>query len=253
MLITNRRDLKLIAGIAAIVAVTGLGAGAPAAAAAYKEIAVKNGGTIKGKVLLGSAETETTSFKISKDPKVCGTGNRDVPFVRANGKALLDAVVYLYKVKQGKPMPKAIMKIKINQKKCAFEPYMSVLGNGGDITVVNSDPTLHNIHTYELIGRARRTVINVSQPKMGDMFTKTIKLRRGPGMKLECDAHNFMHAFMFVARNPYYAVVDKNGGFTIKDVPPGKYKIRVWHGALGVKKAKVEVKAGGTASVTFSY
>lgn len=253
MHVTIWKNMKAIACFTAIVGFTGTIAVLPAEAAAYKEIAVKNGGAIQGKVLLGSAKAQTKSYEISKDPQVCGTGSRDVPFVRANGKALLGTVVFLYKVKQGKAMPKGIDNVKINQKKCTFMPYMSVVANGGKITVSNSDPTLHNIHTYELIGRARRTVINVSQPKKGDLFTKTIKLRRGPGMKLECDAHNFMHAFMFVARNPYYAVVDKNGSFTIKGIPPGKYSIRAWHGVLGVKKASVEVKAGGTASVNFSY
>jgi len=118
---------------------------------------------------------------------------------------------------------------------------------------VNSDPVLHNIHTYELIGRARRTVMNVSQPEKGNIVKKKIKLRKGTAMKVECDAHDFMHAFVFVAKNPYYAVVGKDGGFEIKDVPPGKYTIKVFHGVLGEKKGTVEVKGGGAATVNLAY
>ncbi len=128
------------------------------------------------------------------------------------------------------------------------------MANKGDLTAVNEDDTLHNIHTYEQIGKARRTVFNVSQPTKGDSFTKQVKLRKGAGMKIECDAHDFMHGFVFVAKNPYFAVVDENGAFEIGDIPPGTYKIKVWHGQLGViKGGKVEVTADGATTVDLSF
>ncbi|MGI9382355.1 MAG: hypothetical protein ACR2PO_04315 [Methyloligellaceae bacterium] len=230
-----------------------VGAMSAVAQAGYKEAAVSNGGTVTGKVAVGGAKAEAKSFTISKNPEVCGTGTREVPQVRASGDALMDAVVFLDKVKEGKAFPSGLKKITIDQKKCTFEPYLSVMMNEGQLEAVNSDPVLHNIHTYELIGRARRTVMNVSQPEKGNIVTKKVKLRKGAGMKVECDAHDFMHAFVFVARNPYYAVVNDKGEFEIKDVPPGEYTIKVWHGVLGEKKGKVKVSAGGKASVDFSY
>ena len=72
-------------------------------------------------------------------------------------------------------------------------------------------------------------------------------------MKVECDAHDFMHAFVFVAKNPYYSVVDENGNFEIGDIPAGNYTIKVWHGVLGEQEDTVTVDAGGNASVTMSY
>jgi len=242
---------KLMTALVATGAVLALTA--TAHAAKYKEVDVANGGSITGKVSIGGAKPKTLEFTISKDPDICGSGSRQVEMIRANGDALQDAVVFLHKVKQGKAFPAALKKVTINQEKCAFTPYLSVMRNEGELEAVNSDATLHNIHTYELIGRARRTVLNVSQPEKGNIVTKKIKLRKGAGMKVECDAHDFMHAFVFVATNPYYAVVNDKGEFEIKDVPPGKYTIKVWHGALGEKKGKVEVKAGGAASFDFSY
>ena len=224
-----------------------------AAEAKYAVKAVSNGGTVSGKVALGSAKADTKKFTISKNPEICGTGTRSVPLVRANGDALNDAVVYLDKVKEGKAFPAGLKKITLNQSKCEFAPYLSVMANQGELEAINSDPVLHNIHTYELIGRARRTVMNVSQPEKGNMVTKKIKLRRGAGMKVECDAHDFMHAFVFVAKNPYFAVVNDKGEFEIKDIPPGEYTIKVWHGVLGEKSGKVKVSAGGKATVDFSY
>ena len=243
---------KLVGSLICAAAVVGFTTSANAAK--YKEVDVKDGGKIVGKVAAGSAKSETKSFTISKDPQICGDGSREVPFVRISGDVVHDAVVFLHGVKKGKPMPEDLKEITINQEKCSFHPFLSVMSNSGNLTAVNSDQTLHNIHTYEQIGNARRTVINVSQPKAGGKVTKKIKLRKGVGMKLECDAHDFMHAFVFVAKNPYFSVVNDKGEFEIGDVPAGKYKIKVWHGQLGeVEGGEVEVKAGGSTTVDLSF
>ncbi len=224
---------------------------APAYAAKYKTIEVTNGGTITGKVTFTGKDPAPVVYPITKDNDVCGKGNRTIDYVKVNNGALTDVVVYLDKVKKGKKFDP--IKGKINQDKCTFEPFLSVMTNGEIMAAKNSDPVLHNIHTYEIIGRAKKTVLNISQPEQNAVTNKKIKLKRGAAMKLECDAHDFMHGFIFVAKNPYYAVVNKDGTFTIKDVPPGKYKIKAWHGTLGIKKGKVEVPANDKVTVNFEY
>jgi len=225
-----------------------------AEAAKYKEMDVKDGGSLSGKVAAGSSEAKTKSYTISKDPQICGEGNRDVPMVEIKDGVVKNAVVYLYKVKQGKAFPKELMEAKLDQKKCAFEPAFSVMANKGKLTAVNSDGTLHNIHTYELIGKARRTLMNVSQPSKGDTVTKKVKMRKGTGMKIECDAHDFMHAYMFVASNPYYAVINEKGEFKIDNVPAGEYDVRLWHGFLGeIKGGKIKITAGGDTKKDLSF
>ncbi len=146
------------------------------------------------------------------------------------------------------------MALTLTQEACEFGPALGVIANLGELTAVNLDHTLHNIHTYELIGNARRTVMNVSQPNAGDTVTKEIKLRKGNGMKVECDAHDFMHSFVYVAKNPYYSVVDENGHFEIGDVPAGTYTIMVWHGQLGeIEGGEVTVEANGEVTFDMSY
>ena len=230
------------------------GVSSTAEAAKYKVVDVANGGKIIGKVAAGAAAEKTKSYTISKDPQICGEGKRDVPLVRIKDGVLLDAVVYLTKVKEGKAFEDGMQSLTINQKGCAFSPALGFIANGGELTATNSDPTLHNIHTYEQIGRARRTIFNVSQPNQGDTVTKKVKARKGVGMKVECDAHDFMHSFVFIAPNPYFAPVKEDGSYEITNVPAGKYKINVWHGTLGTQKAaKIEVKAGGAATADFTY
>ena len=244
-----RRTLFTMA-CAAVIA----GIASTATAASYKVVEVTGGGTITGSVSAGDNEPVVKSYTISKDPEICGKGTRDVEFVRINNGMIQDAVVFLEKVKQGKPFPEDLGSITLIQEGCKFIPPISVMQNKGDLIAVNDDPTLHNIHAYELIGKARRTVMNVSQPTKGDTVTKQIKVRKGNGLKIECDAHDFMHGFVFMAKNPYFAFVDENGAFRIDDVPPGTYKIKVWHGYLGeIDGGEVVVSAGGEASVDLSY
>ncbi len=236
------------------VALAMLGLATTAGAKGYKEVDVANGGALAGTVAAGSAQPDTRDYTISKDPAVCGTGTRQVPFVQINDGKLMNAVVFLKDVKEGKAFDPDSINLTLNQKGCAFSPAMGVMANLGELTAINDDATLHNIHTYEIIGKARRTVMNVSQPNKGDVVTKKVKLRRGDGMKIECDAHDFMHGFVFVARNPYYSVVDENGAFSIEGIPAGTYKVVIWHGFLGeVDAGEVTIDAGGQVSMDLTY
>jgi hypothetical protein len=219
-------------------------------AAAYKVAEVKNGGSVSGKVTFSGKDPAPVIFAITKDNDVCGKGDRTIDFVKVNKGTLNDVVVFLDKVKSGKAFSNGTGKL--NQSGCKFDPFMQVMHNNSNLEVVNSDPVLHNIHTYELIGRAKKTVLNISQPDKGSI-NKKIKLRRGTAMKIECDAHDFMHGFVFVAKNPYYVVVKSDGTFKIDNIPPGKYNIKAWHGTLGEQKGKVEISANGKASIDFKF
>ena len=225
-------------------------------AAAYKEGTVTGGGTISGKVSFSGEDLAPKIYKITKDNEVCGEGNREIDYIKVNNGALNDAVVYLEKVKEGKPFPADMGDVRIEQKGCEFSPFLQVMRNGKKLAAENMDPVLHNIHTYELIrGDAKgpkKTGFNVSQPDKGTV-TKTVKNKRGAALKIECDAHDFMHSFIFVAKNPYYAVVNADGTFSIDNVPAGKYTIKAWHGMLKNQKSKVEVVANGSATVDFDF
>jgi len=222
-------------------------------AAKYKVIDVIDGGSISGTVNFKGDDPEPTIYAITKDNDTCGNGNRFIDYVKVNNGKLNDVVVYLDKVKKGKDFVAEEANIGLDQKGCEFSPYISVMHNKAKLSATNSDPVLHNLHTYEIIGRAKKTVLNVSQPDQGNTYTSSIKLKRGVAMKVECDAHDFMHGFVFVAKNPYYAMVDANGNYKIENIPAGKYKIKAFHGALKNQKGKVTVSKGANATVDFTF
>ncbi|MFQ5431501.1 MAG: carboxypeptidase-like regulatory domain-containing protein [Nitrospinota bacterium] len=219
---------------------------------AYTEQNVSGGGKISGKITLIGKAPAPRMILMEKNPEVCGTGEREIREVTVDGSGGLQyGVVYIEKIAAGKKWDGKPRQL--NQKGCKFVEWLQVMREKTELEIVNRDPVLHNIHTYELIGRVRVTIFNEAQPTQGYTFKKKIKMRRSPVMKIECDAHNFMHAYMLVLKNPYYAITAPDGSYTIDNIPPGKYKVTVWHSMLGKKTQEIEVKSGATTSLNHAY
>ncbi len=226
----------------------------------YKEIDVTDGGSVKGKVTFdgplpaGAVE----NILITKDPKTCGTGEREVVWVDVKDGALRGTFVFLSKIKKGKKWSKPKQgAYLVNQKGCRFHPWAQVV-RPGSITIRNSDKgVLHNINARELIGVEKGRVVkkgifNFGQPEPGDIKEK-LKPRRSHYVGINCEAHNFMFGFMMAPIHPYAVVVGDDGSFSIDNIPPGKYTVKAWHPTLGVKKMKLTVAAKASVDANFKF
>jgi hypothetical protein len=243
---------RLLQSGATAFAVTLLPPNIAVAAKAYEAVAVKGAAALRGTVSLAGAVPQPQHVLIGKDNHVCGDGHAVQSPVRVEDGRLMDAVVFFEAIDKGKPWPKAAA-AEIFQEKCAFHPYVQLARRGADLRIVNKDPLLHNIHAYELIGRARRTMFNVAQPQAGQVDVQPLALRRGQVVEVACDAHNWMSAWIVALDHPYAAVVGGDGGFELGDVPPGAYRLIAWHPTLGSLAREVEVEAGGRATIDFTF
>ncbi len=97
-------------------------------------------------------------------------------------------------------------------------------------------------------GRANAP-INRAQPRFKPQITETFA--QPEIMKVGCDVHDWMSAYIVVQAHPYYAVSDANGAFELREVPAGTYKLRTWHEGIGEMERSVTVTAGRTTDVTF--
>ncbi len=199
----------------------------------------QGGGTIVGEVKVTGTPPAPKVIKVNKDNEVCGNEKKLVEVAVGPANGLGDAVVSVSDAKGAKPSKAAVL----DQKGCEFHPDLLVMAPG-ELKILNSDGVLHNIHTFSTVNPP----FNKAQPKFKKEMTE--KLEKPEVVKVQCDAHSWMHGWILVTENPA-AVTDEKGAFKLDNVPPGKHKVEVWHPVLGKQSKEVEVKSGQEVKVAF--
>ena len=203
-------------------------------------VSAQGGGSISGEVKFTGAAPAPKVVKVNKDNEVCGQEKKVAEVVVGAGGGLSEALVSVA-AKGAKPVP--AKPAVLDQKGCEFHPDVLVM-SPGEVKILNSDGVLHNIHTFS----TANPPINKAQPKFKKEMVE--KLEKPELVKVQCDAHSWMHGWIFVTENPT-AVTDDKGAFKLENVPPGKYKVDVVHPVLGKQTKEVEVKAGQDTKVAF--
>jgi plastocyanin len=211
---------------------------------AYEEVAVTNGGTIKGKVKLTGKAAKLPPVNITKFKDFC----QNVPnetLVLGPGQGVRYAVVTLEGIAKGQAVEREAVH-EIDNVKCRFLPHVVAASVGQFILFKNSDPILHTAHAFFKNGQPQ---FNIGLYP-GRVSRKPLL---NPGVvKILCEVHPWMSAYVVVTEHPYHAVTDMYGDYDIRDVPPGAYKLKVWHETLGAQEIQIEVKAGGIAQADFN-
>jgi hypothetical protein len=135
----------------------------------------------------------------------------------------------------------------LDQVGCMYVPHIVGMRAGQPLNVKNSDETTHNIRSYSKANKP----FNISQPVPG------VRERQFPNpeasVKIKCDFHPWMTAYVFAMEHPYFAVTDADGNFEISDLPDGEYTLVAWHETWGEQEATLTVADGsGEASFTFT-
>lgn len=215
------------------------------AVASYQEMAVTNGGTIRGSVKIDGKAAKLPPLDVSKFKEFC----KDVPnesLVVGPGQGLRYAVVTLEGISKGKAVEREAVH-ELDNVKCRFVPHVQAASVGQFVVLKNSDPILHTAHAYFPDGQPQ---FNVGLYP-GRVSRKPLVT---PGVvKIVCEVHPWMTAYIVVTEHPYHSVTDIYGDFYIENIPPGVYALKAWHEKLGTQEKKIEVKAGATAKVDFQF
>ena len=206
----------------------------------YKEVDVKDGGTIRGTVRLSGDVPKVEKMEISKDNKQCGRAKPSPRLQVGKNNGVRYAIVSIEGLLEGKKMV-SNTKLTLDQRKCVYEPHVMILPLGTLLEITNSDPILHNVHAYQA-GATVRSVFNIAQPIKGQRTSIKPTLLNKLGLVLTtCDAgHPWMSGYIMVADHPYYAVTDENGSFLLDHVPPGIYKLKMWHEGVAITEKEME-------------
>ena len=207
-------------------------------------------GDVTGKVAFTGTAPKMARIMMNADP-VCVkqhttpvTGEEVV--VNKNG-TLKNVLIYVKEGLGAKTFSPPAMKVEFNQKGCQYWPHVVGIQTGQELEVVNSDPTLHNVHSLS----KENPQFNVAQPIKGMKLTK--KFDKPEVFKVKCEVHTWMGAYIGVFSHPYFAVTGDDGTFSLKGLPAGDYTIEAWHEKYGTQTMKVKVAAGGAATADFTF
>jgi plastocyanin len=191
-------------------------------------------GSIKGRVVFAGALPPAKKIDVTIDQYVCGNVKDAEDFALSPQRELRNAVVWIDNPPANAPARPLPQKVEMDQAKCVFIPHVLVVPAGGTVDFLNSDRLLHNIHTTPKINPS----INRTQPKDR---TIPFTFEKPEIVRINCDLHSWMQAWVVVAAHPYYAVTGADGQFAFDNLPPGQYKLTVWHERLGTLPASVTV------------
>ena len=158
-------------------------------------------------------------------------------------KTNADAVVYVDAI-PGKTFPPPATHPKVDQKDLVFSPHVLPILQGTTVDFVNSDAVLHNVFSPDKCCEQ----FNLGSWPQGQSRSYTFKTRCNA--TLLCKVHAEMEGFIVALPTPWFAVTDKTGAYSIKDVPDGSYNVKVWHPKFKAEVGK-PVAVAGTTSADF--
>jgi plastocyanin len=144
----------------------------------------------------------------------------------------------------GKTFDPPSQHVTIDQKKMTFIPHVVVVTKGTTVDFLNSDPVGHNVYWPNISGNKKLSHNMGTWPK-GEK--KSFQFNDLGVAALLCNVHPEMSGYVVVVPTPFAAVTDKEGEFTIKDVPNGKYTLKTW--SEDGKPTSQSVDVSGTANV----
>jgi hypothetical protein len=192
-------------------------------------------GTLTGRILYDGKPPAPEPIDTSKDPKCTEKLTTENLIVSPDG-GLANAVVML-RTKNVEVNPEyektADAKVDLTNKNCRFEPHVQVIRLSQEMLLKNADPTGHNTNVTTL----KNTNINPILAVGADPIPYKFTAEESVPVKISCNIHPWMGAWIVARQDPYAAVTDQDGRFTIKDLPAGKeLEFRLWQEAAGYLK-----------------
>jgi plastocyanin len=193
-------------------------------------------GAIRGRV-----ELRRVATAMARRPGIADLGTaaaRDTP-------DLLRSVVYLESAPRGAFETNDGGRVMMDQRNETFVPHVLAIMTGTTVDFPNSDKFYHN-------------VFSLSKPKPFDLGryaagnSRPVRFDRPGIVRVFCDIHSHMNAFILVFSHPFFAMTDAEGRYRIENVPPGAYGVIAWNEGTSSDTRPITVPDGGVAELDFT-
>jgi plastocyanin len=136
-------------------------------------------------------------------------------------------------------------RMRMDQRSEAFVPHLLAVAAGTVVDFPNNDGTYHNVFS---LSKTKR--FDLGRYARGR--SKAVRFDTPGIVRVFCDIHSHMSAFVLVFGHPYFATTDVGGGYRIDGIPPGTYTVVAWHEGQIRETRAVSIPAqGGTVEQDF--
>ena len=210
------------------------------------------GGTISGKIKFTGTAPRNPAIDMSEEATCKAkypTAPTEENVVAGPANALANVFVYVSAgVPAGQTFTAPATPVVLDQNGCRYHPHVFGVMVGQSVEIRNSDAVLHNI---KAVAKKNRP-FNVSQPSAGMKTTRTFTAPEVM-VNLQCNVHGWMHAWVGVRPDPFFAVSGADGSFSITGLPPGTYTIEAWHEKFGTQTATVTIAGTETKTANLTF
>jgi len=226
---------------------------APAAPAgpAATPIDMSTVGSVSGTVKLDGTPPKPRRINMAAEPSCAAehpTPPTDEEVVTGAAGALGNVIVYVKEGLGNRVFDTPKTPVAIDQKGCTYVPHVVGLMAGQRLDVKNDDKITHNIHPVPKFNREW----NKSQPPGSGDIEETFA-REEISIPVKCNVHPWMKSYIAVFKHPYFQVTGKDGGFDLKNLPPGAYTIEAWHEKYGASDQTVTIGPKESRTVNFVF
>jgi hypothetical protein len=203
-------------------------------------VEIPKAGIVHGTVRVGGPVPRNRRIRMDADPR-CAALHGEPPLseeiVVGSNLGLRWAFVYVKEGARATPPPSA--PIVLAQAGCFYRPHVLGVQVGQPLLIRNDDPILHSIHTLPFANPP----FSFGQPTRG-LEERRAFPKPEVMVKVVCDVHPWMRAWVGVLDHPYFAVTDADGAYALPELPAGLYTLEVWHEAYRSVDRLIELVPG---------
>jgi plastocyanin len=230
---SGRRTLAILLAITLALLVCPISTVAPAGQGRI----ARAGGTIRGRV-----ELRRPPAPAERRPSIAALGS---PMAVSDVQDRLRSVVYLETAPRGAFEQSEPGRAVMDQRDERFVPHVLAITTGTTVDFPNSDRIYHNVFS---LSKTQRFDLG----RYASGRSRPVRFDRPGIVRVFCDIHSHMNAFILVFGHPFFAMTDVEGRYRIDNVPAGTYHVIAWNEGVSSDPQPVTVSDSGSAELDFT-